>query len=318
MKGELSRCWSVYDFALRLRTGSQGRTTTGSVQVHGLQISPGTWFTVSPIFGHLKEVLTCPGTKPQPWTNECISSPITSTWGAKKLLALLWRSQPHRPWPARTTVCDILKRHGLVPTPRTRRRPGPAGPPQTPLSAPNHVWTADFKGQFRTLDGRYCHPLTVVDGYSRFLLGCQALDAPQGQLSRPVFQRLFRTYGLPRIIRTDNGAPFASSQALGRLSQLSVWWIRLGIQPSPRPFPRKLPPLHYPAHWEVRRVSTNGGIRWKTHRVAVSNALRQQPIGLEPIDDGVWEVGFGPLRLGRMDERQLTITDALGKPLAGN
>ena len=187
-------------------------------------------------------------------------------------------------------------------------------------------------------------------------------------------------YGLPRIIRTDNGAPFASSQALGRLSQLSVWWIRLGILPeriqpgcphqngrherlhgtlkreatippagsrfaqqyrftrfrheynqerphealqqqtpvefyqaSPRPFPRKLPPLHYPAHWEVRLVSGNGGIRWKTHRVAVTHALRQQPIGLEPIDDGVWEVWFGPLRLGRMDERQLTITDRSSK-----
>ena len=206
--------------------------------------------------------------------------------------------------------------------------------------------------------------------------GADAADAaPTGLCGR-----LFREYGLPRIIRTDNGAPFASSQALGRLSQLSVWWIRLGIvperiqpgcpqqngchermhgtlkaeatilpaasrfgqqyrftrfrneynqvrphealdqrppiefyQPSPRPFPRKLPPLHYPVHWEVRRVSSNGGIRWKTHRVAVSTALRQQPIGLEPIDDGVWEVWFGPLRLGRMDERQLTITDALGK-----
>lgn len=302
------------------------------------------------------------------------------TWGAKKLLALLQRSQPHRPWPARTTVCDILKRHGLVPTRRTRRRPSSTRPPQTPLSEPNHVWTADFKGQFKTLDGRYCYPLTVVDGYSRFLLGCQALDAPQGRLSRPVFHRLFRTYGLPRIIRTDNGAPFASSQALGRLSQLSVWWIRLGILPeriqpgcphqngrherlhgtlkreatippagsrfaqqyrftrfrheynqerphealqqqtpvefyqaSPRPFPRKLPPLHYPAHWEVRLVSGNGGIRWKTHRLAVTHALRQQPIGLEPIDDGVWEVWFGPLRLGRMDERQLTITDRSSK-----
>ena len=117
---------------------------------------------------------------------------------------------------------------------------GLCGQTPDPLSAPNHVWTADFKGQFKTLDGRYCYPLTVVDGYSRFLLGCQALDAPQGQLSRPVFHRLFRTYGLPRILRTyglprilrtDNGAPFASSQALGRLSQLSVWWIRLGILP---------------------------------------------------------------------------------------
>ena len=86
------------------------------------------------------------------------------------------------------------------------------------MSAPNHIWTADFKGQFKTLDGRYCYPLTVVDGYSRFLLGCQALEAPQSKLTRPVFHRLFREYGLPQIIRTDNGAPFATATALARLS----------------------------------------------------------------------------------------------------
>ena len=102
------------------------------------------------------------------------------TWGAKKLLALLWRSQPHRPWPARTTVCDILKRHGLVPTPRTRRRPGSAGPPQTPLSAPNHVWTADFKGQFKTLDGRYCYPLTVATATAASCWGAKPSTRPRG------------------------------------------------------------------------------------------------------------------------------------------
>ena len=153
------------------------------------------------------------------------------TWGAKKLLTRLERAQPHKTWPARTTVCDILKRQGLIPTRRTQPRRGHPGKPETPMSAPNHIWTADFKGQFKTLDGQYCYPLTVVDGYSRFLLGCQALEAPQSKLSRPVFHRLFREYGLPQIIRTDNGAPFATANAIARLSRLSVWWIRLGIFP---------------------------------------------------------------------------------------
>ena len=92
------------------------------------------------------------------------------------------------------------------------------------------MWTADFKGHFKTRDGRYCYPLTVADGYSRFLLGCQALRSTAVGLSKPVFKRLFEEYGLPRIIRTDNGVPFATT-ALRRLSELSVWWIHLGIHP---------------------------------------------------------------------------------------
>lgn len=98
------------------------------------------------------------------------------------------------------------------------------------MTEPNAVWTADFKGQFKTGDGRYCYPLTVADGYSRFLLACQALRSTSLELSRPVFFRLFQEYGLPVVIRTDNGVPFATT-ALGRLSTLSVWWIRLGIRP---------------------------------------------------------------------------------------
>jgi transposase InsO family protein len=98
------------------------------------------------------------------------------------------------------------------------------------MRAPNEIWTADFKGHFRTRDGLYSYPLTVADGYSRFLLGCQGLFSIRHSTSRPVFLRLFQEHGLPRIIRTDNGVPFATT-ALGRLSLLSVWWIRLGIYP---------------------------------------------------------------------------------------
>lgn len=83
------------------------------------------------------------------------------SWGAKKLLALLSRRHPDRAWPARSTVCDILERHGLVRKPRRRRRVGHPGQPSATMSAPNAVWCADFKGQFKTRDGVYCYPLTV-------------------------------------------------------------------------------------------------------------------------------------------------------------
>ncbi len=152
------------------------------------------------------------------------------TWGAKKLLSILSRSHPEWEWPARSTGSELIKRHGLVPGRRRRQYPGHPGRPLTPMDAPNAIWTADFKGQFRTRDGEYCYPLTVVDGYSRYLLACQGLRSTAIELARPVFQRLFAEYGLPRIIRTDNGVPFATT-ALGRLSTLSVWWIRLGIYP---------------------------------------------------------------------------------------
>ena len=119
------------------------------------------------------------------------------TWGAKKLLALLTRRFPNRAWPARSSLCDLLKRHGLVPEPRRRRRPGHPGRPTTPMTAPNEIWTADFKGQFRTRDGVYCFPLTIVDGYSRFLLACQGLRSTAHEPARQVFQRLFQHDGLP-------------------------------------------------------------------------------------------------------------------------
>ena len=107
------------------------------------------------------------------------------SWGAKKLLVYLRRHEPNRVWPGRTTVCDILKRHGLIPAKRRRRHIGHPGRPDTPMNAPNDIWTADFKGEFKTLDGQY--PLTAADGFSRYLLGCRSLTAATLKLTRPVF-----------------------------------------------------------------------------------------------------------------------------------
>ena len=152
-------------------------------------------------------------------------------WGAKKLRAVLARRQPQVQWPARSTICDLLKAQGLV-APRSRRARLPDGvrSPLATISGPNAVWTTDFKGEFRTGDGRYCYPLTVRDGFSRFVLCCDALAGRTTAATRDRFERAFAEYGLPERIRSDNGGPFASP-GLGGLSQLSVWWIRLGIVP---------------------------------------------------------------------------------------
>jgi transposase InsO family protein len=143
---------------------------------------------------------------------------------------LLHKRHPRWSLPGRSTACDILKRHGMVPLRRQRRRVGHPGKPTSLILAPNDVWSADYKGQFRTGDGRYCYPLTVADGFSRYLLGCQALTSTAVDEARPIFARLFQEYGLPKRIRTDNGVPFATT-TLARLSKLSAWWVRLGILP---------------------------------------------------------------------------------------
>jgi putative transposase len=151
------------------------------------------------------------------------------SWGARKLLRVLQRRHRATEWPAASTISLILKRAGLV----KRRRCRAAVPTRLPVehvvaSAPNHVWTADFKGHFRTRDGRYCYPLTVMDRFSRFLLECHGMLAPTEEGTRRCFEQLFALYGLPTILRSDNGAPFASTGLAG-LSHLSVWWMRLGI-----------------------------------------------------------------------------------------
>lgn len=152
-------------------------------------------------------------------------------WGAKKLLAVLRQREPTTAWPSRSTVCDLLTRAGLI-TPRTRRtRVGCAGPSMlTPITEPNATWTIDFKGEFRTGDGVYCYPLTLRDGWSRFVLRCDAMLAQTYDGTRRRVERAFAEYGLPVRIRSDNGGPFAAP-SVTRLSRLSVWWMRLGIVP---------------------------------------------------------------------------------------
>lgn len=294
------------------------------------------------------------------------------TWGPKKLLP--WLAARHDvQLPAPSTASAILKRNGMAERRRRRRRLEHPGRPTTEPTAPNHLWAADFKGEFLMRDGRYCYPLTVTDQYSRYLLGCRALDSTKEVPAQRAFERLFREYGLPDAIRTDNGVPFATT-ALARLSRMAVWWIKLGIRPeltqpshpeqngrhermhrtlkaettrppgtnkaeqqrqfdrfrnyfneerphealsmatpasryfpSPRPYPARIDAPAYPAHFEVRRVSRNGGIRWNTFWVNVSSTLREEHIGLEEVDDGLWSVWFGPLLLGRFHEYDLRI-----------
>ena len=301
------------------------------------------------------------------------------TWGAKKLLKILSDRQPDSDWPARTTVCDLLMRHGLSKKPRRRRLIGHPGKPTSIITAPNQIWSADFKGHFKTRDGQYCYPLTVTDNFSRYLLGCQALRSTSGADAKPVFRRLFQEFGLPERMRSDNGVPFATV-SLARLSTLSAWFIRLGIlpeliepgkpqqngrhermhrtlkdettrpaaaslgaqqrkfntfrqefnherphealdqqtpasqyRPSNRVMPNKLPPLEYPDRFEVRYVSANGGIRWNRGWLNVSTVCIGEYVGLEEIDNGIWNVYFGPLKLGRLIERHMKIEDAYGR-----
>lgn len=151
-------------------------------------------------------------------------------WGPKKLRDRLARGKPNVAWPALSTVGEILRRAGVT-APRKKRARVPLWPnPLTEAGAANQVWCADYKGYFHCEDGTRCDPLTISDQFSRYLIRCQAVEALEERHARLVFEAAFREYGLPNAIRTDNGSPFASV-ALAGLSELAVWWIRLGIRP---------------------------------------------------------------------------------------
>jgi transposase InsO family protein len=154
----------------------------------------------------------------------------SASWGPKKVLDYLRANGPELKWPADSTAGAILKRVGLVKRRVKRHHVSPYGEPFGDCQAPNQIWSADFKGDFVLGNRRRCYPLTLSDNFSRYLLLCRALEHPSYAAVRPWFEWVFRTYGLPHAIRTDNGAPFASL-ALGGISELSKWWIRLGIRP---------------------------------------------------------------------------------------
>lgn len=175
---------------------------------------------------------TCPAQTPYRLQQAIIElrQRFQATPGAKKLRVLLARRYPNEIIPSKSTIYNILNRAGLVQSRRRRRRVSPYPHPFAPVSEVNELWSVDYKGQFKLRNGQWCYPLTVMDHHSRYLCGCQALPGPRLKDTKAVFIRVFRQYGLPRRIRSDNGIPFAST-ARGGLSQLSLWWIRLGIVP---------------------------------------------------------------------------------------
>ena len=150
------------------------------------------------------------------------------SWGAPKIRERIKRLHSEITLPAISTVHAVLDRNGLVNKGR-RTRHHAQGTSLSQPSAPNDLWCADYKGEFMLADKRYCYPLTVTDSASRYLLCCDALESTREDYAFTVFERVFKDFGLPRAIRTDNGIPFASRTAFFGLSKLSVWWLRLGI-----------------------------------------------------------------------------------------
>jgi putative transposase len=289
------------------------------------------------------------------------------SWGPRKLRAKLLEWGPAQGWPAPSTIGELLRREGLSEPRKRRRRASPSPSPLRTAVTANDVWCIDFKGWFRTGDGARCDPLTVTDAFSRYLLCLQPLARPDYAHCRSELERVFREYGLPRAMRSDNGTPFASVGA-GGLSRLSVWWVKLGIMPeriepgqpqqngrhermhrtlkaecanpplatapaqqrrfdefraefnhqrphealgqtppaqhytrSARAYPNRLDQPYYPADLELRRVRSNGEIKWQGEMVFIGEALIGEVVGLMENDEGNAEVYFGPMPLGIID-----------------
>jgi putative transposase len=151
------------------------------------------------------------------------------SWGSRKLIAWLEAYDPALTWPSASTADGILKRAGLVTGRRLHQRAPPRLGELTQPSHANHVWAVDHKGWIRLGDGSRSEPLTVTDGFSRYLVSVSATGSTATSEARPLFEQAFDEYGLPEVIRSDNGSPFASKGATG-LTQLSAWWIKLGIR----------------------------------------------------------------------------------------
>jgi putative transposase len=189
------------------------------------------------------------------------------SWGAPKIRERLRDRCPDVRCPAISTVHAVLDRHGLV-TRRRRRRQRPEGTALSQPVQPNDLWCADYKGEFMLADRRYCYPLTVTDFASRYLLTCEGLATTAEVYAFTVFERTFKDFGLPRAIRTDNGVPFSSPNALYGLSKLSVWWLRLGIQIE------RITPGHPQQNGRHERMHLT--LKQDTTKPAAANLLQQQ------------------------------------------
>ncbi len=151
------------------------------------------------------------------------------TWGPKKLLAAL---SEHKgvAWPAQSTIGEILTRKGLIRPKRRRLRTVYTGGHLNGAAGPNDLWAVDFKGHFPMGNHQRCHPLTVTDLYSRYLLKCEGLNRENFQSAQPALELAFREFGLPNRLRSDNGPPFASL-SVGGLCPLAIWLIQVGVTP---------------------------------------------------------------------------------------
>ena len=189
-------------------------------------------------------------------------------WGAPKIRERMLTRFPDIKTPAKSTVHAVLDRNGLVKHKRANARPKAQGTLLLGAQEPNELWCTDYKGEFMLADRRYCYPLTVTDYHSRFLLCCEGLQSTKEVTALSVFEHLFREYGLPKRIRSDNGVPFASAHALHGLSRLAVWWLRLGIE-----IERIKPgnPQQNGRHERMHRV-----LKQATARPPASNMLQQQ------------------------------------------
>lgn len=272
---------------------------------------------------------------------------------------------------AASTARDVLRRNGRVEARRGRSpRWSPAREPLITVPGAGHTMTADYKGQFRLGNGTYCYPLTIADPSSRFVFAVEAMRINAGGAAKAVFERVFREWGLPDQLITDNGAPFCVSQSIGAISELGRWWMRLGIshmrtqpgrpqqngihermhrtlkykttrpaeanleaqqqrfdgflteynrvrphqglgQQRPadfvkqyrRPYPERLPEIEYPESFTVRRVRSNGYIKWRGDEVFVGEVLIGERIALVQVDDAIWELYFGNRRLAEWCDR---------------
>ncbi len=325
---------------------------------------------------HSRAPRSCPHETPAAVVELILEEHTRLGWGARKLLKRLRTRDPQPVWPARSTIFGLLARSGRVQhRPRRRQWNHPGAAPLN-TTAPHQMWTIDFKGQFRPRNGIYCYPLTIIDHFSRYLLCCHGLREVGGAGVKPHLRHLFRTCGLPDAIRSDTGAPFASTGIHG-LNRLHVWWLQLGIThqritpgsppehgaherlhhtltaratrpaaanlntpprvfhafqrtsnelrphealddetpasrwaPSPRGYPERLAPPESPGHFEVRLVSTAGTFHLHAGQHFLSPALNGDYIGLEEVQDGLWNPLSYDTLLGRFNEYTHTITGA--------
>lgn len=325
---------------------------------------------------HSRAPRSCPHQTPDHLVRLILEENERYGWGARKILKRLHKQHPEFLWPARSTIFDILERHGRVRPRHARRRWKHPGAVPFNTTAPNQIWTVDFKGQFLMRNGIYCYPLTILDHFSRCLLCCHGLLDVRTEGVKAQFLRLFRKHGMPDAIRSDNGAPFASTGIHG-LSGLNVWWMQLGIThqritpgspqengahermhrtlkaevtkppaanlnlqqrmfnrfqvtyneirphealddetpasrwtPSSRAYPERILKPEYPGHVEVRRVSNKGTFRLHSGQIFLSQTLNGENIGLEEVQDGLWNILYYDTLLGRFDERKKLITGA--------